>query len=93
MVACKIELARKTGEAVCKTEVPSPRQLERFRCMLRHENLVKGPLDMDAEDSGDSESDSTLQLPGAEETLKMNFMTDFQRHSLETVQMLMRKKR
>ena len=73
MVACKIELARKTGEVVCKTEVPSPRQLERFRCMLQHENLVKGPLDMDAEDSGDSESDSTLQLPGAEENVENEF--------------------
>ena len=72
MVACKIELARKTGEVVCKTEVPSPRQLERFRCMLQHENLVKGPLDMDAEDSGE-ESDSTLQLPGAEESFENEF--------------------
>ena len=72
MVACKIELARKTGEVVCKTEVPSPRQLERFRCMLQHENLVKGPLDMDAEDC-DSESDSTLQLAAAEENVENEF--------------------
>ena len=86
MVACKIELARKTGETVCKTEVPSPRQLERFRCMLQHENLVKGPLDLDSDESDSSE------LADAEKTLKMNFMTDFQRHSLETVQMLMPKK-
>ena len=86
MVACKIELARKTGEVVCKTEVPSPRQLERFRCMLQHENLVKGPLDLDSDESDSSE------LADAEKTLKMNFMTDFQRHSLETVQMLMPKK-
>ena len=89
MVACKIELARKTGEVVCKTEVPSPTQLERFRCMLRHENLVKGPLDLDSDES--SESDSS-ELADTEKTLKMNFMTDFQRHSLETVQMLMPKK-
>ena len=41
--------------------------------MLQHENLVKGPLDMDAEDSGDSESDSTLQLPGAEENVENEF--------------------
>ena len=86
MVACKIELARKTGEAVCKTEVPSPRKLERFRCMLQHENLVKGPLDLDSDESDSSE------LADAEKTLKMNFMADFQRHSLETVQMLMPKK-
>ena len=43
MVACKIELARKTGEVVCKTEVPSPRQLE--RC----------PLDLDSDESDSSE--------------------------------------
>ena len=87
MVACKIELARKTGEVVCKTEVPSPRQLERFRCMLQHEILVKGPLDLDSD-----ESDSSELADAKKKTLKMNFMTDFQRHSLETVQMLMPKK-
>ena len=43
MVACKIELARTTGEVVCKTEVPSPRQLE--RC----------PLDLDSDESDSSE--------------------------------------
>ena len=75
MVACRIELARKTGEVVCKTEVPSPRQLE--RC----------PLDLDSDESDSSE------LADAEKMLKMNFMVDFQRHSLETVQMLMPKKR
>ena len=43
MVACKIDLTRKTGEVVCKTEVPSPRQLE--RC----------PLDLDSDESDSSE--------------------------------------
>ena len=70
MVACKIELARKTGEVVCKTEVPSPRQLERFRCMLQHENLVKGPLDLDSEDSDESDSS---ELADAEKNVENEF--------------------